>query len=77
MDRIWTPEDRDRQAAVLKRVKIWEHSTGPKTDEGKGVSKMNALKHGCRSQAFIELKKVVKDQKNLLESNSSLPEYIS
>ena len=27
----------------------WSHSTGPRTEEGKGVSRMNALKHGERS----------------------------
>lgn len=61
MDRIWTEEDRERQAEVLRREKIWEHSTGPKTLEGKAASSRNALKHGCRSKAFRGLKKAIKE----------------
>ena len=55
MDRIWTDEDRKRQAEVIKKNQIWLKSTGPKTQEGKDKSKMNALKHGVRSE-YITLK---------------------
>ena len=30
-----------------------QKSTGPKTDEGKSVSKMNAVKHGLLAQEFV------------------------
>ena len=28
-------------------MKPWKHSTGARSEEGKEISKMNALKHGC------------------------------
>lgn len=40
----WTPEARARQAERIREWKPWEQSTGPKTDEGKRISRMNALK---------------------------------
>ena len=29
----WTPERRERQAALIRSWKPWEHSTGPRTDD--------------------------------------------
>ena len=55
MKRIWTDEDRERQARVIREHQIWLKSSGPKTQEGKNKSKMNALKHGVRSE-YITLK---------------------
>ena len=48
----WTPERRAKQSEQIKSWKPWEKSTGAKTHEGKNKSKMNALKHGCRSEVF-------------------------
>jgi hypothetical protein len=31
----------------------WQHSTGPKTDEGKAISSQNARTHGCTSTQLI------------------------
>ena len=51
----WTPERRKKQSELIKTWKPWEKSTGAKTTEGKNKSKMNALKHGCRSELFRKL----------------------
>lgn len=38
----WTPERRAKQAEIIRRIKPWENSTGPRTDEGKAASSQNA-----------------------------------
>lgn len=38
----WSPERRSQQAALIRQVQPWKHSTGPKTPEGKAVSSRNA-----------------------------------
>jgi hypothetical protein len=48
MSNGWTPERRERQAALIRDWRPWERSSGPKTDGGKEVSAMNARKHGMR-----------------------------
>ncbi len=45
----WTPERRRKQAEIIRQNKPWEKSTGPKTQKGKDICSMNALKHGGRS----------------------------
>ena len=66
--RRWTPEERERQSRAIQKWKPWERSTGAKTKDGKNKAKMNALKHGFRSQAWKNLKRILKKQ------NSSLSE---
>ncbi len=51
----WTPERRKKQSELIKSWKPWEKSTGAKTVGGTEKSKMNALKHGCRSEVFRNL----------------------
>ena len=53
--RRWTPEERARQSAAIRKWKPWTKSTGPKTVTGKSRSSLNATKHGFRSQAGKEL----------------------
>jgi len=50
----WPQSRRARQALNIQRSKPWLRSTGPKTQSGKDRSAANALKHGCRSRAFLE-----------------------
>lgn len=48
----WTPERRARQSQIAKATRPWEHSTGPRSPEGKSIASMNAL----RSPEIIELR---------------------
>ncbi|HNQ92644.1 MAG TPA: hypothetical protein PKI93_06905 [Alphaproteobacteria bacterium] len=52
--RHWTPEERARQSAAIRKWKPWTSSTGPRTAQGKSRSALNATKHGFRSRAGIE-----------------------
>ena len=67
MDRIWTEEDRQRQATVARKHRIWEKSTGPKTQEGKERIRENAVKHGMRSKTAIRLQETLHLQDKALE----------
>jgi len=48
----WTPERRARQAALIQIWKPWKQSTGPRSDNGKSISSMNARTHGLRSKEW-------------------------
>ncbi len=56
----WTPERKKRQAEMIKSWKPWEQSTGAKTTEGKDISKMNAYKHGLRSEGIKAIRGALK-----------------
>jgi hypothetical protein len=47
---IRSPEQRARQAALIRRWRPWERSTGPKTPRGKARVARNAYKGGLRGQ---------------------------
>ena len=42
----WTPEARERQAALIREWRPWEQSTGPVTRKGKRKSAKNWSKGG-------------------------------
>ena len=44
MARVWTDEQKARQAALIRLWKPWTHSTGARTPEGKAVSSKNVLR---------------------------------
>ncbi len=50
----WTEERKRKQAEAIRRWKPWEKSTGPKTQNGKDRSSLNAIKHGDRSRVWQE-----------------------
>jgi hypothetical protein len=56
----WTPERRAAQAARIRATRPWLKATGPRTKAGKKRASCNALKHGNRRAAYIEMKKAVK-----------------
>jgi murein endopeptidase len=37
----WTPEARFKQSELIRQVRPWEKSTGPRTPEGKAISSKN------------------------------------
>jgi len=45
----WTDERRAGQAEAIRRFRPWEHSTGPRTPEGKAKAPRNAWKGGFRA----------------------------
>ena len=53
MPRTWTSAQREAAAERIRASKPWEKSTGPRTQTGKNVVKMNALKHGHRAAAVL------------------------
>lgn len=52
---------------MIKNWKPWEHSTGPKTPEGKEACKLNAEKHGMRGYKWQFLKQALREQDEFLE----------
>lgn len=48
-----TDEGRERLRAAALERRPWEHSTGPRTVEGKAIARGNAWKHGGRSWELL------------------------
>jgi hypothetical protein len=48
MARKWTPEQRARQAELIRTWAPWKASTGPRTPAGKAASSKNAVNFSCR-----------------------------
>jgi hypothetical protein len=52
---------------MIRKWKPWENSTGAKTSAGKEKSKMNAFKHGMRSQEWRFMQALLKYQAYALD----------
>lgn len=63
----WTPERRAKQSELMRKMRPWEKSTGPKTPSGKEIIKNNALKHGFCSEPYRELIKLLNRQKEFIK----------
>lgn len=70
----WPPERRAAQSARLRAAKIWQKSTGPRTPEGKSVSRQNSCLPGSandkRRQCKARLKQVaaaLRAQRNYMQ----------
>ena len=59
--RRWTPEERERQAMLIRTWKPWERSTGPTTEAGKAQSSRNADKPESMNRRLRELKRQVRE----------------
>jgi hypothetical protein len=57
----WTSERRARQSAAIQQWRPWEHSTGPKSGEGKARVSCNSYKGGTRAM-LRELARLLRDQ---------------
>lgn len=66
MSNGWTPERRAKQAAMIKRWKPWQSSTGPCTQEGKKAAAMNAYKGAIRT-SMRALRHAMRKQRELLD----------
>lgn len=61
MARIWTVEQKARQAALIRSWKPWTHSTGARTPEGKAVSSQNvSVGNANRARALALAKQELK-----------------
>ncbi len=66
MAKEWTPERRLAAAERARRHKIWTHSTGPKTQEGKAIVSQNAFKHGLRGGIYRKASTLLSKNNKLL-----------
>jgi hypothetical protein len=63
----WTPERRAQQSALIRNLRPWEKSTGPRTPEGKARVSRNAYKGGAR-ELLRELRRVLRKQARALHA---------
>ena len=49
----WTPASRAKQAELIRTWRPWDHSTGPKTPEGKAIASKNARLHGIYDAGLL------------------------
>ena len=64
--RKWTPEQKQRQAELIKTWSPWKQSTGPKTATGKLSASRNAYRGGIRPK----LKELSKEINELLREQA-------
>ena len=65
----WTPQRRARQAQAIRRWRPWEHSTGPRTADGKARSARNAYTGGHwrrERELFKTLRQALWEQREVL-----------
>ena len=66
MSYVRTPEHRALRSALIKQWRPWEHSTGPKSQEGKKTSSERGYK-GKTRPLMRELSRVMHEQLNVLK----------
>lgn len=66
--RNWTPEARAAHSALIKRLKPWTKSTGPKTAPGKAKAAKNSYKHGLYAKPMKAVRQCLRDARAFLKS---------
>lgn len=64
--RIWTPEARAAHSALIKRLKPWTKSTGPRTAAGKAKAARNSFKTGLHSRTLKKARKYLREARAYL-----------
>ncbi len=66
----WTPERRQAQRDRINATRPWEHSTGPRTPEGKAICSQNAAKPFSIAKRLkhlqADMKAALKEQREAL-----------
>ncbi|WP_035417896.1 hypothetical protein [Ferrovum myxofaciens] len=67
MARVWTDEQKARQAAMIRAWRPWERSTGPVTEKGKAESSKNRQKalDAARQEIESARKALAQAERNL------------
>lgn len=73
----WTEKARQEQSERTKALKIWEHSTGPKTEAGKAKSSTNATKHGMYNKDIKHLLKLLARQRAFVREVKKMTDPIT
>lgn len=66
--RIWTPEARAAQSALMHRLKPWKKSTGPRTAAGKAKAAKNSYKTGLHAKPMRQARKYFRQCRDFLEN---------
>lgn len=70
--RIWTIEQRERQAMLIRSWAPWRHSTGPRTPSGKTASSKNAVNYSLR-ELLREMARSNRELVNYINGYSPAP----
>lgn len=68
MGRVWTIEQRQKQADRIRSQKPWLKSTGPRSARGKLASSRNAMRHGCYGAEFKMICQYLRMQKHYVDT---------
>ena len=74
MARQWTPEQKAKQAALIRNWQPWQQSTGAKTEQGKANSALNACK-GYKRVKRRKTARVFRDAKAMLDLVENFDEF--
>ena len=70
--RTWTPEQRARQAELIRTWKPWSQSTGPKTPDGKAKASRNGDPGWMWAAERAEVRALRQHVNELLKENREL-----